>query len=77
MDIPRVKPSRTEVWTSRTATWLGVAAVCVTPIVAAGAWLLVTDPVLAADVAATGDPWPLVRAIADAIGDVMRYVLDL
>ena len=75
MDRPRIKPSRTQVWTSRAATGVGVATACATPVVAIGAWLLVTDPALAADVAASGDPWPLVQAIADVIGDVMRRVL--
>lgn len=75
MDRPRYIPPRSIVWTSRFATVLGIVTVCLTPIVGVGAWLLMTDPALASDVAVTGDLWPLVRAIADALGKVVRDVL--
>ncbi len=38
---------------------VGVVAACVTPVVATGAWLLLTDGEMAADVASSGDLMPL------------------
>jgi hypothetical protein len=52
-----------------------VAAACLVPIVGLGGWALMTDPALAADVAASGEMWPLVEAIADALGDLLRRAL--
>lgn len=75
MDKPRVKPSRPDVWTSRAVMALGVASACLAPVVAVGAWLLMTDPALATDIAVSGDPWPLVEAIADAISEFLQRVL--
>jgi hypothetical protein len=75
MDRPRYKPPTSLVWTSRAMTGLGIVTAIATPVVVVGAWLLMTDPAMAADLAATGDPWPLVQAIADALGEVMRRVL--
>ena len=54
---------------------VGVAAACVTPVVATGTWLLLTDGGLAADVATTGDLMPLVTAIAETLGEALRDLL--
>jgi hypothetical protein len=75
MDKPRLKPSRPDVWTSRAVTALGWASACLAPVIAVGAWLLMTDPALATDIAVSDDPWPLVEAIAEAISDLLQRVL--
>jgi hypothetical protein len=75
MDRPRLKPTRSDLWTSRALTALGWVTACLVPVVGLGGWLLMTAPALAADHAASGDPWPLVQAIADALGHLLRRVL--
>lgn len=75
MDKPRVKPSRSDVWTSRILKGLGVTSACVAPIVVIAAWQLMSDPALATDIAVSGDPWSLVEAIADALGELLKRVL--
>lgn len=77
MDRPRVKPSLSTLWTWRAVVSLGVVALCVTPVVAVGAWLVMSDPAVVADVAAEGDLWPLVRAIVETVGDAFRDLLRL
>lgn len=77
MDRPRITPSRTRRWTSRAVLALGVLALSVTPVVSVGAWLVMSDPAVAADVAAEGDLWPIVRAIAETIGDAVRDLLAM
>jgi hypothetical protein len=54
---------------------VGVAAACVTPVVATGTWLLLTDAGLATDVATSGDLMPLVTAIVDTLGEALRDLL--
>lgn len=75
MDKPRVKPSRSDVWTSRILTGLGVTSAFVAPLIGIAAWQLMSDPALATDIAVSGDPWPLVEAIADALGELLKRVL--
>ena len=77
MDRPRIKPSRTRRWTSRVVLAAGVLALCVTPVVSVGAWLVMSDPAVAADVAAEGDLWPLVRAIVETVGEAVRDLLTM
>lgn len=77
MDRLRIKPSRTRRWTSRAMLALGVLALSVTPVVSLGAWLVMSDPAVAADVAAEGDLWPIVRAIVETIGDAVRDLLAM
>ena len=48
---------------------------CVTPVVATGAWLLLTDAEMAADVARSGDLMPLALAIAETLGLALRDLL--
>jgi len=52
-------------------------ALVVVPVVAMGAWLVIADPVVAADVAAEGDLWPIVRAIVETVRDAFRDLLAL
>jgi cytochrome c-type biogenesis protein CcmH/NrfG len=54
---------------------VGVVAACVTPVVATGAWLLLTDGEIAADVATSGDLMPLALAIAETLGEALRDLL--
>ncbi len=77
MDRLRIKPSLTRRWTSRAILALGVLTLCVTPVVSVGAWLVMSDPAVAADVAAEGDLWPIVRAIVETLGDAVRDVLTM
>ena len=77
MDRLRIKPSRTRRWTSRAGRALSALVLSVTPVVSLGAWLVMSDPAMAADVAAEGDLWPIVRAIVETIGDAVRGLLAL
>lgn len=52
-----------------------VLAACVTPVVATGTWLLLTDPGLASDVAENGELMPLALAIAKTLGEALRDLL--
>ncbi|MEP7118772.1 MAG: hypothetical protein ABI880_14380 [Acidobacteriota bacterium] len=55
----------------------GGAAVAagVTPVVATGTWLLLTDPGLATSVVRSGDLMPLAWAIADTLGEALRSLI--
>ena len=53
----------------------GVVAVGVTPVVATGAWLLLTDTDLAAGVASNGELMPLAWAIVSTLGEALRDLL--
>ena len=77
MDRLRITPSRTRRWTSRALLAAGVLALSATPVVSLGAWLVMSDPAVAADVAAEGDLWPIVRAIVETLGDAVRDLLTL
>lgn len=76
MDKPRCMPSRFERWATRALKGLSLVALVVTPMVAVGVWLVVSDPALAADLAVDGDVWPLVRAVAETLGRALRALLD-
>ena len=52
-----------------------VTAAGVTPVVGTGAWLILTDPGLVADVAARGDLLPLVWTIVDTLTTALRALL--
>ena len=54
---------------------VGVVAACITPVVATGVWLLLTDGEMAADVAASRDLMPLALAIAETLGEALRDLL--
>ena len=77
MDFIRIKPSRSRRYTWRVVVAISVVALCVTPVVAVGAWLVMTDPAVAADVAAEGELWPIVRAIVETVGDAVRDLLSM
>jgi hypothetical protein len=57
------------------ALGLGVSLSSVTGL---GAWLVLSDPAVAADVAAAGDLMPLMAAIVEtlrsALGDLLSYL---
>ena len=46
-----------------------------TAVIALGAWLVLTDPAVAADVAAAGDLMPLVRAIMETLESTLAELL--
>lgn len=77
MDRLRITASRTRRWTWRAILTLGTLVLSVTPVVSLGAWLVMSDPAVAADVAAEGDLWPIVRAIVETIGDAVRDLLAM
>ncbi len=73
--LPRVAVrSRTRAW-SYVVAGAALAAAGVTPVVATGAWLLLTDPGLGAGVATSGDLMPLAWAIADTLSEALRDLL--
>ncbi len=72
---PRVMvSSRPRVW-SYVVAGAVLAAAGVTPVVATGAWLMLTDAGLATDVASSGDLMPLAWAIVDTLGEALRDLL--
>jgi hypothetical protein len=74
MDRPRIPPSR---WPSL-ATPVVIGLGGLTSVIALASWLLLTDPAMAADVAADGDFMPLVRAMFEtlrsALADWLSYL---
>jgi hypothetical protein len=54
---------------------LGLSAVCAAPLVAITLWLLLTDPVTAGHVADSGDLFPVVQALAIAVGKAIVSML--
>lgn len=76
MSSPSVIGRRGRTWTY-VLGGVGVIAVGVTSVVAMGAWLVMADPAVAADVAAQRDLWPIVRAIGETMGEALRALLRL
>jgi hypothetical protein len=54
---------------------VGLLVAVVVPVAGLGVWLLLTDPAVAADVAASGDLWPLAEAIVDALGKTLGVLI--
>lgn len=73
MDRPVNHPRRSRLVVALT-TIGGISAV-LAPVAAAGTWLLVTDPILAADVAAEGSLTPVAEALLKALGRAMADLL--
>ena len=48
---------------------------CVTSMTGLSAWLVLTDPVVAADIAAAGSLMPLVEAIVDTLRSALSGLL--
>ena len=76
-DRPRVRPPRRRWPSLATPMVIGLGA-GVTTTIALGSWLMLTDPAVAADVAAAGDLMPLMHAIVDrlrsALVDWLAYL---
>lgn len=74
-DRPRTPHRRWPPLAVALALGLGVSLSSVTAL---GAWLVLSDPAVAADVAATGDLMPLVAAIVEtlrsALGELLSYL---
>ena len=74
MDRPRIRPSR---WPAL-ATPMMIGLSGLTTVTGLSTWLLLTDPVVAADVAAAGSLMPLVEAIVEslrsALVDLLAYL---
>lgn len=66
MDKPKQRTRRSWFPVGVTVVLVGVA--CLTPVAAAGTWVLLTDADVAAEVAGSGNLWPLAAAIARGIG---------
>jgi len=73
MDRPVQHPRRSRLLVA--ATTVGVIAACLAPVAAAGTWLLVTDPAVAADVAAEGNLMPVAEALVSALGRALASLL--
>jgi hypothetical protein len=54
---------------------VGLGAVLAAPVAAVSLWLLLTDPVIAGEVAETGSLVPLVRTLMFAVGKAIATVL--
>ncbi len=79
MDRPRLRPHpRQRRWPTAATPWLFGLGVGLTTMLALGSWLLLSDPVVAADVAATGDLMPLLEAVfatlRAALADLLSYL---
>lgn len=74
MSTPTPESPRSNAWSYAFGS-VGVVAACVTPVVGTGAWLLLTDGEMAADVATSGDLMPLALAIAETLGEALRNLL--
>jgi len=66
MDRPVQRPHRT--WLVTATTTAGILAATLAPVAAVGTWLLVTDPEVAAEVAAESSVLPLLASIAETLG---------
>lgn len=64
-------------WASLIVRVLAVTTALVTPVFGLAAWLLLTDPALAADVVASHDLMPLVEAMVDVLSTVLARTLAL
>jgi hypothetical protein len=75
MDFPRV--TRRNSWSLLVVRMAAFVVALVTPVTAVAAFLLLTDPVVATDVAASGDLWPLVEAVVDVLASALKKTLEL
>lgn len=66
MDRPRLarRPKR---WPAAATPWVLSVGAGLTSVTALAAWLLLSDPAVAADVAASGDLMPLVEAMFESL----------
>jgi hypothetical protein len=74
MDRPRPRARRFR-WPSKANNLVVGVGVSLTAVIALGAWLVLTDPAVAADVAAAGDLMPLVRAIMETLESTLAELL--
>ena len=75
MDFPRTRQHPALAWMARAVKGLAVVTACVTPLAVLAFWSVLTKPAVAADIATSGDLWPLAEAIADTLRHVLRDVL--
>jgi hypothetical protein len=73
MDRPVARAHRS--WFLTATTTAGIVAATLAPVAAVGTWLLVTDPEVAAEVAADSSVLPLVEAIADTLGRALMKLV--
>lgn len=66
MDRPVLRHHRS--WLFTATTTAGIVAAALAPVAAVGTWLLVTNPEVAAEVAADSSVLPLFEAIAETLG---------
>jgi hypothetical protein len=74
MDRPRHRVRRLPWPSFATQLVVGVGAGASSAI-GLGAWLLLTDPVVAADVAASGDLLPLIEALLETLRTALVHLL--
>ena len=58
-----------------TVNVVGVSAVCAAPVAAVSLWLLLTDPVIAGEVAGRGSLLPVMKTLVFAVGKAIAAVL--
>ncbi|MGD9903503.1 MAG: hypothetical protein AB7U83_08525 [Vicinamibacterales bacterium] len=66
MDRPRTR-TRRAAWPAAVTRWVVGVGAGLTSLLALAAWLLFSDPVVAADVATSGDLLPLVEAMLETL----------
>lgn len=75
MDVPRHR--RRLSWSLLAIRLTAFVTALVTPVTGLGAWLLLADPAVAADVAASGDLWPLLEAVMDVLSHALRRSVEI
>lgn len=66
MDRPRIARGHRR-WPAAAMPWVVGVGAGLTSVIALAAWLLLSDPAVAADIAATGDLMPLVEAMFESL----------
>jgi len=66
MDRPRIA-RRQRRWPAAATPWIVGVGAGLTSVTALAAWLLLSDPAVAADIAASGDLMPLVEAVFESL----------
>jgi hypothetical protein len=72
----RREPSKSRFW-ARVFSTVSVGAVLLAPVAALALWLLVSDPVTAANVMERGDLLPVLEAIIKIVGKAISAVMDV
>lgn len=70
MDFPRHR--RRVSWSHVAIRLTALVTTLVTPLTGLATWLVLADPAVAADVAVSGDLWPLFEAMMDVLSTALQ-----